>query len=83
MPPDVAASYLRLWNISLPVLEDTDGKISKEYHAPPIPLTIIIDPDGNVSYISIGEISWTELQGAIDKDLTIPAAGTPGSGVLR
>lgn len=82
-PPDVAASYLRLWNISLPVLEDTDGSISKAYHAPPIPLTIIVDPAGNVSYISIGELSWNELQGAIDKALTIPAVGTPGSGVLR
>lgn len=82
-PPDVAASYLRLWNISLPLLEDTDGSISKAYHAPPIPLTIIVDPAGNVSYISIGELSWNELQGAIDKALTIPAVGTPGSGVLR
>jgi cytochrome c biogenesis protein CcmG, thiol:disulfide interchange protein DsbE len=82
-PPDVAASYLRLWNIQLPLMEDADGSISKAYHAPPIPLTIIIDPAGNVSYISIGELSWTELQGAIDKALTIPAIGTPGSGVLR
>jgi cytochrome c biogenesis protein CcmG, thiol:disulfide interchange protein DsbE len=82
-PPDVAASYLRLWNIKLPVIEDLDGSITKEYHAPPIPLTIVIDPAGNVSYISIGELSWNELQTAIDKALTIPPVGTPGSGVLR
>lgn len=82
-PPDVAASYLRLWNIALPVMEDPDGSITKAYHAPPIPLTIIVDPAGNTSYISIGELSWTELQGAIDKALTVPAVGTPASGVLR
>lgn len=82
-PPDVAASYLRLWNIDLPVIEDLDGSISKAYHAPPIPLTIIVDPAGNVSYISIGELSWNELQSAIDQALTVPAVGTPGSGVLR
>ncbi|MGB6987482.1 MAG: TlpA disulfide reductase family protein [Candidatus Aquilonibacter sp.] len=82
-PPDVAASYLRLWNYDLPVIEDLDGSITKAYHAPPIPLTIIVDPAGNVSYISIGELSWNELQGAIDKALTIPPVGTPASGVLR
>jgi peroxiredoxin len=82
-PPDVAASYLRLWNINLPVIEDLDGSISKAYHTPPIPLTVVIDPAGNTSYISIGELSWNELQTAIDKALTIPPVGTPGSGVLR
>jgi len=82
-PPDVAASYLRLWNIALPVLEDLDGSISKAYHTPPIPLTVVIDPSGNVSYISIGELSWNELQAAIDHALAIPAVGTPAPGVLR
>ncbi len=82
-PHDVAASYLRLWEIKLPVIEDLDGSISKAYDTPPIPLTVVVDPTGNVSYISIGELSWDELRTAIDRALATPTAGTPGSGVLR
>jgi cytochrome c biogenesis protein CcmG, thiol:disulfide interchange protein DsbE len=82
-PHDVAASYLRLWEIKLPVIEDLDGSISKAYDTPPIPLTVVIDPTGNVSYISIGELSWNELQTAIDRALATPAVGTPAPGVLR
>jgi cytochrome c biogenesis protein CcmG, thiol:disulfide interchange protein DsbE len=82
-PHDVAASYLRLWEIKLPVLEDLDGSISKAYDTPPIPLTVVVDPTGNVSYISIGELSWDELRTAIDRALATPPAGTPGPGVLR
>ena len=86
-PHDIAASYLRATSMDLPVIEDLDGKISRAYHATPIPLTVVIDPLGNVSYISIGELSWKELKGAIDQALATPipnpAVGTPAPGVLR
>ncbi|HUA07892.1 MAG TPA: TlpA disulfide reductase family protein [Candidatus Acidoferrales bacterium] len=86
-PHDIAATYLRARVIELPILEDLDGSISKAYHTPPIPLTVVIDPLGNVSYISVGELSWNELQGAIDQALQTPipnpAVGTPAPGVLR
>jgi len=83
--PDVAASYLRLWNMdkALPVIEDLDGSISKAYSTPPIPLTVVIDPAGNVYYISKGGLSWPELRTAIEGALATPAAGTPAPGVLR
>jgi peroxiredoxin len=84
-PPDVAASYLRLWNMdkALPVVEDLNGSISKAYSTPPIPLTVVIDPAGDVYYISQGGLSWDELRSAIDGALATPAVGTPGPGVLR
>lgn len=84
-PHDVAASYLRLWNLDteLPLLEDLDGSISSAYSTPPIPLTVVVDPSGNVSYISKGGLSWDELRTAILSALATPAAGTPGPGVLR
>ena len=84
-PPDVAASYLRLWNMdkALPVLEDLDGSISKAYSTPPIPLTVVLDPAGNVYYISRGGLSWDELRTAIEGALATPAVGTPAPGVLR
>lgn len=82
-PHDVASSYLTHWDIDLPVIEDLDGSISKAYETPPVPLTVVIDPAGNVTYISRGELSWPELDSAIEHALTTPAVGTPASGVLR
>jgi len=77
-PHDVAASYLRLWNIELPVVEDIDNAVSKAYSVPPIPVTILVDAAGNVSYVSVGETSWAELAGALQQTI-----GSPRGGVLR
>lgn len=66
-PHDVAASYYRLWNVDLPVVEDLDGSIFRAYGAPPIPVTVILDPQGNVSFYSVGELSWTQLRDAIER----------------
>ena len=82
-PHDVAASYLRLWNIDLPLLEDVDGSISRAYAVPPIPVTIVIDAAGNVSFVSEGETNWPELEAAIQADLSPAPLGTPVPRVLR
>jgi cytochrome c biogenesis protein CcmG, thiol:disulfide interchange protein DsbE len=82
-PHDVAASYLRLWNISLPLIEDLDGSISKEYSVPPIPVTVVLNPAGDVTYVSVGELSWDELNEAIERALGEPSVGTQAAGVLR
>jgi peroxiredoxin len=82
-PHDVAASYLRLWNIDLPLIEDLDGSISKLYQVPPVPLTVVVDPDGTVGHISVGELDNGELRAAIVRALATPAAGSPSPGVLR
>ena len=82
-PHDVAASYLRLWNIDLPLLEDVDGSISAAYSVPPVPITVVIDREGKVSYVSVGELNWEELKTAIDADLVPAPLGTPAARVLR
>lgn len=64
---DVAASYFRVWNIELPVVEDLDGAIFRSYSIPKIPVTLVLDPAGNVSYVSVGGLSWEELQHAIEQ----------------
>lgn len=68
-PHDVAASYLRLWNIELPLVEDLSGTISQSYSVPPIPVTVVLDATGQVSYVSVGGLDWNELQGAIERVL--------------
>lgn len=75
---DVAASYFRLWNIELPLVEDLSGAISRTYSVTKIPVTLVLDPNGNVSYVSVGGLSWNELQGAIAE-----AASTPAARVLQ
>ncbi len=77
-PPDVAASYFRLWNIALPLVEDRTGAISRLYGVSKIPVTLVLDPAGNVSYVSVGGLSWEELDQGIQQ-----AASTPASRVLQ
>lgn len=81
-PEDVAASYLRLWNIDLPLVQDLDKSISTAYSVPPIPVTIVLDQLGRVTHVSVGELDWNELHSAIDEVLD-SGAGSPASGVLR
>ncbi len=79
-PHDVAASYFRTWEIHLPVVEDLDGSISRAYVVKKIPVTLVLDPAGGVSYVSEGGLSWEELEGAISSALS---PSTPAPRVLR
>jgi hypothetical protein len=79
---DVASSYFDHWNIDLPVVEDLDGSIFKAYSVGPVPVTLVLDPAGKVSYVSVGGLSWEELSGAIEAALPPNPTSTPAPGVL-
>jgi len=79
-PHDVAASYFRTWEIDLPLVEDLTGAISRAYDVTKIPVTVVLDPAGDVSYVSLGGLSWPELEGAIASALS---PSTPAPRVLR
>jgi peroxiredoxin len=81
--PEVAASYLRLGNIELPLVEDVQGSVFRIYSVSAIPVTLVLDPSGNVSYVSVGGLSWPELDKAIERALPAQSASTPASGVLQ
>lgn len=81
-PHNVAASYMRLWNLDFTLVEDLNASISTLYAVPPIPLTVVVDPDGRIGHTSFGELDRGELDAAIEQALGIPA-GTPTPGVLR
>ena len=74
--PGVARAFLRERNIDLPVVEDATQKIFAAYSVSPIPVTLVLRPDLTVSYVSIGQITWAELRGAVDaaSDLTPPVS---------
>jgi peroxiredoxin len=82
-PHDIAAGYLRQANIDLPVIEDPDGVIHRVYSVPKIPVTLVLDPAGKVSYVSVGGESWEELSTAIERAQAGSAASTLGAGVLQ
>jgi peroxiredoxin len=81
--PDVTAKYLRLLNITLPLVEDLQRSVFSIYSVSAIPVTLVLDPDGDVSYVSVGGLSWVELSQAIERVLPLPPASTPGAGVLQ
>ena len=81
--PDVAANYLHGSNIVLPVVEDLEGSVFSIYSVSAIPVTLVLDPNGNVSYVSVGALSWTELSEAIERALPNAPASTPAAGVLQ
>ncbi len=81
--PDVAADYLRLSGIGLPLVEDVEGSVFRIYSVSAIPVTLVIDPAGDVSYVSVGALSWNELEQAIDQALTGSSSSTPAARVLQ
>ena len=81
--PDVAARYLRLWNIPLPLVEDLEGSVFTIYSVSAVPVTLVLDPSGDVRYVSVGGLSWPELAQAIEQSLPEPSASTPAAGVLQ
>jgi peroxiredoxin len=81
--PDVAASYLRGSNIALPLVEDLEGTLFQIYSVSAIPVTLVLAPSGAVTYVSVGGLSWDELQNAIERAQAKPSASTPGAGVLQ
>ncbi|MBV8344460.1 MAG: TlpA family protein disulfide reductase [Candidatus Eremiobacteraeota bacterium] len=81
--PNVAAGYLRARNIELPLVEDTSGAISRVYSVEKWPITLVLDPAGAVSYVSVGGLSWQELQDAIERAQASGSASTPEAGVLQ
>jgi peroxiredoxin len=81
--PNVAARYLQSGNISLPLVEDLAGTVFTIYSVSAIPVTLVLDPSGDVTYVSVGGLSWAELDQAIERALPEPSASTPAAGVLQ
>jgi thiol-disulfide isomerase/thioredoxin len=86
---DVAASYFRLWNIDFPVVEDESDVIKRIYSITKIPVTLVLDPEGRVSYVSVGGLNWDELRDAIQTAEASPGGSgasspsTPAPRVLQ
>ena len=71
-PAGVAAAYLKNHGLALPLVEDPQSKIYAAYSLDEVPDTVVLDANGAVTYVSVGELSWKELQGAVDQALAVP-----------
>lgn len=65
-PVGVAQAYLETHGPDLPLLSDPKGLLFKEYSVSPIPVTIVVNSAGLVSFVSVGEVDWGELQRAVN-----------------
>jgi cytochrome c biogenesis protein CcmG/thiol:disulfide interchange protein DsbE len=70
--PGTASSYLKQHDLNLPVVDDGQSRIYKEYSLFEVPDTVVLDAQGNVSYVSVGELSWNELNTAVQQVLSSP-----------
>ena len=79
----VAGTYFRFANIPLPIVEDAGGSILRAYAVSKIPVTLVLDPAGDVSYVSVGGLSWDELRSAVEQAAALPGASTQTPRVLQ
>lgn len=68
-PVGAARSFLAQHHLAIPLLEDPHGVIFGEYSVQLYPVTVVVDAQGGVSYVSVGGLDWGELQGAVSKAL--------------
>lgn len=79
----VSGTYFRFAKIPLPIVEDADGSISRSYDVSKIPVTLVLNPEGQVSYVSVGALSWNELHEAVERAAASASAGTLPPRVLQ
>ncbi|MSY86694.1 MAG: redoxin family protein [Actinobacteria bacterium] len=69
--PEAAADFLASTGVGYPQLVDVDGVVLNDTRVPGLPVTLALDPDGNVVDRVIGEASTEELAKLLDS-LTRP-----------
>ncbi|HXF33302.1 MAG TPA: hypothetical protein VN603_01930, partial [Candidatus Acidoferrales bacterium] len=53
----------------VPLAEDVTSRVFKSYTIEEIPVTLVLRGDGTVGYLSVGELEWDDLHGAIESAL--------------
>lgn len=49
-------------DLDFPLLLDRDSSVVKQWKAPGLPTTYIVDPDGRIAYRAVGERAWDDPQ---------------------
>jgi thiol-disulfide isomerase/thioredoxin len=80
---DIIRRFLDARSIDLPVAEDPERKVFDAYSIGPIPVTIVLDPNGTVSHVAVGELDWNELKAAVDAALALESTPSPETSAPR
>lgn len=78
--PGVARTRLAAQRIDAIAIDDDGHRIADLYAVSAIPVTLVLGRDGTVAHVSIGQIDWPELRGALDPLVNLapmPADLTP------
>jgi hypothetical protein len=46
-------------------------------------VTIVLDPNGTVSHVAVGELDWNELKAAVDAALALESTPSPETSAPR
>jgi len=66
----LARAYLLRHHLQrVPLAEDVTSRVFKSYTIEEIPVTLVLRGDGTVGYLSVGELEWDDLHGAIESAL--------------
>ncbi len=74
--PGPAAALFAQLHLALPLAEGA-GATFERYGIGPIPVTLVLDASGRLTYVSLGELNWTELHQAVEQALTRPGRAGP------
>ncbi len=71
-PPHLIESFLADVEMSYPILLDRTGRISREYRAPGLPMTLLLDREGVIEVRHAGILSAEQLAEYLDQVLITP-----------
>lgn len=55
------ASFVQGFNVTYPIVLDTDGSIARKYQISPIPVSYFLDTNGNIRYVYVGTLTTTDV----------------------
>ena len=61
-PEETVRPFIEANNFTFPVLLDIDGAVARQYTARSFPTTFIIDRNGRIQHVQVGEITERELE---------------------
>lgn len=52
-------AFARKTGVRFPIVRDTDGAVTRAWNAPVFPSSFVVDRDGGIRYVLLGEAEWT------------------------
>ena len=63
---DTVRQFATLYGVSYPIALDADSSVAKAYNIAPIPTSYLIDPDGNIRFVRIGELTTNNVKALVE-----------------